>query len=79
MDLTRINDNTPVHEFPEIHNQNISELEQEIATLNAQIAEKDNTIKKLQDKFNSALNALRAEYISMFDNLDSKYKKIDEE
>ena len=79
MDLIRIDDNTPVHEFPEIHNQNISELETEIATLNAQIAEKDEIIKDLKKKFNSALNTLRAEYISMFDGLDSKYKKIDEE
>lgn len=67
MNLQRINDSTPVHSFPSIHNHNIEELEGEITRLNNVIEEKDAIIAELKTKFNSALNALRAEYSAMFD------------
>lgn len=67
MNLQRIQDSTPVHSFPTIHNQNIEELEREIAELNRVIAEKDKAIAELKNKFNSALNTLRAEYMALYD------------
>ena len=67
MTLERIQDSTPVHSFPTIHNQNVEELESEISRLNQVISEKDALIADLKTKFNSALNTLRAEYIALYD------------
>ena len=78
MTLQKIEDSTPVHGFPEIHNANITELENEIADLNAKLEAKDAVIADLKTKFNAALNALRAEYLNMFDKLDNKYVKIED-
>ena len=70
--LTRIQDSTAVHSFPGIYNQNIETLEQEIASLHTTLNEKEAEINDLKTKFNSALNALRAEYIRMIDELKTQ-------
>lgn len=70
--LTKIQDSTAVHEFPTIHNENIEKLERKIVDLEDEISEKDAKIEELKTKFNAALNALRAEYIAMIDDLKNK-------
>ena len=69
MTLRKIEGTTPVKNFPEIHNSNVDELVTEIDRLNQLIAQKDTEISELKSSFNSALNRLRAEYISMIDQL----------
>lgn len=63
MNLIQIGDATPVHGFPEIYNGNLNEIAEEIANLKSQLAKKDKKIEELKDKFNNALNVLRAEYL----------------
>ena len=70
--LTRIQDSTEVHRFPEIYNGNIESLEREIASLHTALNTKEAEINDLKTKFNSALNALRAEYIRMIDELKTQ-------
>ena len=70
--LTKIQDSTAVHEFPTIYNENIEKLERKIVDLEDEISEKDAKIEELKTKFNAALNALRAEYIAMIDDLKNK-------
>ena len=72
-DNLKIQDSTPVHEFPGKYSDLIAALNSRIDTLNSIIAAKDNEITTLKSKFNSALNTLRAEYLRMFDELESKY------
>lgn len=72
MTLEKIQDSTPVHDFPAIHNGNIDSLEAEIERLNNVLSQKDRDIADLKTKFNAALNTLRAEYIAMIDELKSR-------
>lgn len=69
MVLNKIEGSTPVKEFPNIHNTNVDTLVNEINRLNQLIEQKDTEIRELKESFNSALNRLRAEYISMIDQL----------
>ena len=75
MELYRITDLTAVHDFPAIHNHNVQELEAEIARLHQEISEKNALIDDIKAKFNSALNALRAEYIAKIEDLKSKIEE----
>ena len=72
MKLQVLEKETAVHDFPEIYNNNISELQAEIGRLNDLLSEKDDEIKKLKKDFNSALNKLRAEYTQMIDKLKTE-------
>lgn len=72
MVLNKIEGSTPVKEFPNIHNTNVDVLVNEINRLNQLIEQKDTEIRELKESFNSALNRLRAEYISMIDQLKNK-------
>ena len=71
MNLNKINESTPISDFPEIYNNNINELVNEINRLNSVISAKDGEIKALKDM----LNKLRKEYIGMFANLENIYVK----
>lgn len=66
-ELIRISDSTPVHEFPAKYNDNNTTLETAIQDLQNQINQKQEEINTLKSKFNSALNALRAEYLAILD------------
>ena len=67
MNLTKIENTTPVREFPDIYNGNIDELVSEINRLNQQLSQKDDEIENLRISVSSALNRMRSEYIAMFD------------
>ena len=69
--FTPIQDSTPVSGFPEIYNENNSILEQKISSLEAQLEAKQVEINSLKDKFNAALNALRAEYLAEINKLSN--------
>ena len=75
MNLSIINESTPISDFPEIYNNNINELVNEINRLNNVISAKDGEIRALKKTFQTALNNLRAEYINMFTNLENIYVK----
>lgn len=75
MNLNIINESTPISDFPEIYNNNINELVNEINRLNNVISAKDGEIRALKNTFQIALNNLRAEYINMFTNLENIYVK----
>ena len=75
MNLNMINESTPISDFPEIYNNNINELVNEINRLNSVISAKDGEIRALKNTFQIALNNLRAEYINMFTNLENIYVK----
>lgn len=75
MNLNKINESTPISDFPEIYNNNINELVNEINRLNNVISAKDGEIRALKNTFQIALNNLRAEYINMFTNLENIYVK----
>ena len=75
MNLNIINESTPISDFPEIYNNNINELVNEINRLNNVISAKDVEIRTLKNTFQIALNNLRAEYINMFTNLENIYVK----
>ena len=75
MELDRITDLTAVHDFPAIHNSNVQKLEAEIARLHQEISEKNALIDDIKAKFNSALNALRAEYMAKIEDLKSKIEE----
>lgn len=71
MNLNIINESTPISDFPEIYNNNINELVNEINRLNNVISAKDVEIRTLKNTFQIALNNLRAE----FTNLENIYVK----
>lgn len=71
MNLNMINESTPISDFPEIYNNNIKELVNEINRLNSVISAKDVEIGALKNM----LNNLRKEYIGMFTNLENIYVK----
>lgn len=71
MNLNKINESTPISDFPEIYNNNINELVNEINRLNSVISAKDVEIGVLKNM----LNNLRKEYIGMFTNLENIYVK----
>ena len=71
MNLNKINESTPISDFPEIYNNNINELVNEINRLNSVISAKDVEIGALKNM----LNNLRKEYIGMFTNLENIYVK----
>ena len=75
MNLNIINESTPISDFPEIYNNNINELVNEINRLNNVISAKDGEIRALKNTFQIALNNLRAEYKAMFDALEKIYVK----
>ena len=71
MKLTKIENITPVRDFPKIYNGNIDELVREINRLNDVIAAKDEEIRSLESDFNSALKKIRAEYLALFAQLNN--------
>ena len=71
MNLNKINESTPISDFPEIYNNNINELVKEINRLNNVISAKEGEIRALKDM----LKNLRNEYIGMFANLENIYVK----
>ena len=75
MELTKIENSTPVREFPDIYNDNIDELVNEINRLQQLLSQKDTEIENLRVAFNGALSRIRSEYIQMFAELDNKFVK----
>ena len=75
MELTKIENSTPVREFPDIYNGNIDKLVNEINRLQQLLSQKDTEIENLRVTFNGALNRIRSEYIQMFAELDNKFVK----
>ena len=71
MKLTKIENITPVRDFPKIYNGNIDELVREINRLNDIITAKDEEIRSLESDFNSALKKIRAEYLALFAQLNN--------
>jgi predicted nucleic acid-binding Zn-ribbon protein len=71
MKLTKIENITPVRDFPNIYNGNIDELVSEINRLNDVITAKDEEIRSLESDFNSALKKIRAEYLALFAQLNN--------
>lgn len=71
MKLTKIENITPVRDFPKIYNGNIDEIVSEINRLNDVIAAKDEEIRSLESDFNSALKKIRAEYLALFAQLNN--------
>lgn len=81
-DKYKISDLTPIHEFPYGnsngfvgYNRFVEDLLAEIDSLRTEIAAKDVAINELKNKFNSALNALRAEYMAKIEDLKSKIEE----
>ena len=72
MNLTKIENTTPVRDFPKIYNGNIGELVSEINRLNQQLSQKDSEIETLKQQFNNALGKIRAEYLAMFEQLKNE-------
>lgn len=52
-DFTKINSSTPIHDFPEIYNENIDKLVEEIRILKEIIADKDKRIADMEAKYDS--------------------------
>lgn len=69
MALQKIQGSTPIHSFPDIHNQNVEELQSEITRLEGIISQQTQEINNLKNKFNSAITALRAEYMRLIDEV----------
>ena len=69
--LEEIDGETILKEFPEKYNADNKVLVDEINRLNDIITAKDAEIQKIKSDFSSALNALRAEYIQMFNQLNN--------
>jgi len=67
-----ISSNTQVRDFPDYYNQDIAELVKRIDELSELLEEKEEKINTLKSKFNNALNALRAEYLTKFEELNKK-------
>jgi len=70
MAFTKIENDTNIKDFPDIYNGNIDELIKKIGELETAISKKDAEIRKIKEDFRLALNALRAEYTQMFDQLN---------
>ena len=70
--LDPIDESTPVSSLPSIYNEDINELKRMIVDLHQQLENKNQEITTLKNNFNNALNALRAEYTRMIDDLKNK-------
>ncbi len=86
MELQRIENSTPVREFPDIYNGNIDKLVEEINELNAIINDKDKKIKELEEYINRVKNNLESTIAVSIDTrfdgieneLDKKISKMEE-
>lgn len=67
MYLERIKNSTPVREFPDIYNNNVDRLVEEINELNDIINEKDEKIKELETRINKLVSVLTAKFTKEFD------------
>ena len=61
MTLEKINDSTPVRDFPGIYNGNIDELVSELSAKDNEINRLKNEINNLRSSFNSRVEKLKAE------------------
>lgn len=82
MTLEKINDSTPVRDFPGIYNGNIDELVSELSAKDNEINRLKNEINNLRSSFYSSLSELRAEYQALFDKkmeeFEGKFVKIED-
>lgn len=72
MELTKIENSTPVKNFPQIYNNNIDQLVSEIDRLKEIINQKNGEIDRLREDFRITLTQMRAEYCALIDQLKEK-------
>ena len=78
MELTKIENSTPVKNFPQIYNDNIDQLISEINGLRSTIQQRDGEIARLREDLTLTLNKMRSEYLTLIDKLKEEIEEIKE-
>jgi len=79
MTLTKIENSTPVKEFPGIYNGNINQLIIEIDRLNNLVSSKDTEIQKLKDQLATIQSGLSGYVTQQVDAIKEQYAALFQE